>query len=246
MSLGSGQGPFISENRRNTEIERVYRIRSASLRSSTIRRNLQNRCCWSPRRAETTNEMDQSSRRGRQMRILIYKRTHCGDPDPESGVFGNNDCMGRVRGWQYDAVIGIGGISPEARREGIAGKLTWVGIGPHKVFDNRNPHNPRVTFDHFWYEGERGPLLEMTYPALACRMYHKSARVLMHLRSKVSERQNALDLDRDINEILKLAKACPRSGQRGKRKLSPCMRRTTSHCNYHETKLAKTRTSRKC
>ena len=56
------------------------------------------------------------------MRTLIYKRTHSGDPDPESGVFGNNDCMGRVKGWQYDAVIGIGGIGQEPTRYGIAGR----------------------------------------------------------------------------------------------------------------------------
>ena len=30
----------------------------------------------------------------KQMRTLIYKRTHTGDPDPKTGVFGNNDCMG--------------------------------------------------------------------------------------------------------------------------------------------------------
>jgi hypothetical protein len=67
------------------------------------------------------------------MRTLIYKRTHNGDPDPETGTFGNADCMGRVRGWNFDAVIGVGGIGREPELEGIAGKVTWVGIGPHKV-----------------------------------------------------------------------------------------------------------------
>jgi hypothetical protein len=52
------------------------------------------------------------------MRTLIYKRTHTGDPDPETGVFGNNDCMGEVRCWDFDAVIGIGGIGEEPRRYG--------------------------------------------------------------------------------------------------------------------------------
>src|SRR5579864_4002172 len=102
-----------------------------------------------------------------RMRTLIYKRTHSGDPAPESGVFGNRDCMGAVRGWQFDAVIGIGGIGSEPKRQRIAGKLTWVGIGPHKIYEPKHPRSPRVTFDHFWYLGERGPLLEVAYPALA-------------------------------------------------------------------------------
>jgi hypothetical protein len=55
------------------------------------------------------------------MRTLIYKRTHTGDPDPESGVFGNRDCMGTVRGRRFDAVIGIGGIGSMPKRQGIAG-----------------------------------------------------------------------------------------------------------------------------
>ncbi|MGY4496939.1 hypothetical protein ACVWYH_000866 [Bradyrhizobium sp. GM24.11] len=140
------------------------------------------------------------------MRTLIYKRTHSGDPDPECGVFGNNDCMGRVRGWQYDAVIGIGGIGPEPMRYGIAGRLTWVGIGPHKVFDNpNNPNDPRVTFDHFWYRGERGPPLAEKYPALAKRMYEKNVRVLIHM-AQPAEGIGQIELDRDIKKILALAK----------------------------------------
>ena len=87
------------------------------------------------------------------MRTLIYKRTHSGDPDPASGVFGNANCMRSVRAWPFDAVIGIGGIGPEPTRKGIAGKLTWIGIGPHKTGDPRRPH---VTFDHFLYLAKRG------------------------------------------------------------------------------------------
>lgn len=93
-----------------------------------------------------------------EMRTLIYKRTHSGDPDLQSGVLGNNDCMGTVKSCSNDAVIGIGGIGPEPKRKGIAGKLTWVGIGPHKVFDNpAKPLSPRVTFDHFLYLEEDPP-----------------------------------------------------------------------------------------
>jgi hypothetical protein len=151
---------------------------------------------------------------GRPMRTLIYKRTPSGDPDPKVGVFGNNNCMKTVRGRQFDAVIGIGGIGREPEMCGIAGKLTWVGIGPHKLFDNAaHPDCPRVTFDHFWYLGERGPSLREKYPALASRMYDKNVRVLMHSPSpsgmlgsgKISS------LDRDVRKILRLAMSAPPS-----------------------------------
>jgi len=53
------------------------------------------------------------------MRILIYKRTHIGDPDAKC-QFGNQGCMGRVRGFAFDAVIAwaesVGGLSRRASR----------------------------------------------------------------------------------------------------------------------------------
>ena len=148
------------------------------------------------------------------MRTLIYKRTHSGDPDA-NGVFGIHNCMGTVRARRYDAVIGIGGIGPEPKRKGIAGKLTWIGIGPHRVFDDPDhPDCPRVTFDHFWYSGEFGPLVEARYPALASRMYKTNVRVLMHLAAE----GRPVELDRDIKKILRLAKDSPSSRQLRKRK----------------------------
>jgi len=65
------------------------------------------------------------------MRILTYKRTHTGVPDFH-GRFGNHGCMGRVRDFCFDAVIGVGGIGAEARSWDIAGKLTWIGVGPQR------------------------------------------------------------------------------------------------------------------
>jgi hypothetical protein len=148
---------------------------------------------------------DQESFGRNSMRTLIYKRTHSGDPDPVEGVFGNHDCMGSVKGWEYDAVIGIGGIGSEPKRHQIAGKLTWIGIGPHKLFNNPNkPNNPRVTFDHYWYRGERGPLLAAEYPAVAKRMYEKNVRVLIHKSG--DESSGSIELDREVARILRLAK----------------------------------------
>lgn len=145
------------------------------------------------------------------IRTLIYKRTHSGDPDPVRGLFGNHNCMGTVRGWAYDAVIGIGGIGPEPNRNRIAGKLTWIGIGPHKVFDDpTKPRSPRVTFDHFRYYGERGPLLEVVYPMLARRMYKRNVRVLIHSAGRSTSYQT-VELDSDVEKILQLAKRSPSS-----------------------------------
>jgi len=77
-----------------------------------------------------------------QVQTLIYKRTHSGDPDPKTGVFGNHDCMGKVRGWPFDAVIGIGGVGQEPQSHRIAGRLTWIGIGPQAIdYIGRGPAN---------------------------------------------------------------------------------------------------------
>ena len=64
-------------------------------------------------------------------RVLIYKRTHTGDPNTD-GVFGCSDCVGRVREYGFDAVIGIGGISVMPQLQGIGGKVNWIGLGAHK------------------------------------------------------------------------------------------------------------------
>jgi len=110
------------------------------------------------------------------MRILTYKRTHTGDPDA-AGQFGINDCMGRVRNWNFDAVIGVGGYGSEPRSYGIDGRVTWVGLNP-----NWAPHpqgyGSIVTFESFVLLDEKGPMLHGLAPLLARRMYEKKARVL--------------------------------------------------------------------
>ncbi|WP_454870411.1 hypothetical protein [Pseudomonas lini] len=111
------------------------------------------------------------------MRILTYKRTHTGDPDP-TGQFGINDCMGRVRNWSFDAVIGVGGIGSKPRSFGIDGRVTWVGRNP-----SWNPHplgyGQIVKFESFALFEQNGPLLSSLAPYLARRMYEKGARILL-------------------------------------------------------------------
>jgi hypothetical protein len=158
------------------------------------------------------------------MRTLIYKRTHSGDPDPKTGVFGCNNCMKTVRGWGFDAVIGVGGIGREPAGEGIAEKVTWIGIGKHEISRDPcrlfvTPSCPLVTFDHFKYYGEKGPLLKYYAPTLASRMlYDNNVRKLMDSLS--SEEQ------REVEKLLGLAKDAPPSRQLTER----YFRDTSSKC----------------
>lgn len=167
------------------------------------------------------------------MRTLIYKRTHNGDPDPLTGEFGCNDCMGSVRGWQFDAVIGIGGIGAQSRRHGLAGRLTWIGIGARKIDDPDRPWAPRVRFRHFWYKGERGPLLTMCYPALAQRMYDGYVRVLMHSPVHSADTK-ASKLDGEVKKILRLALMTPTSSRSAAGnlpiRLRKCVSRSSRTC----------------
>ena len=158
----------------------------------------------------------------KQMRTLIYKRTHSGDPNPKTGVFGNNDCMGRVRGWSFDAVIGVGGIGREPQKNCIARKLTWVGIGPHKSSGQRCP---LVTFDHFLYYGEHGPLFEELAPKLARHIYGGNVRVILDSLSENEhlEVEKILDLARNEPPSKQLAGASQRNSQE-----TICKRRSKS------------------
>jgi len=138
------------------------------------------------------------------MRILIYKRTHIGDPDPEHGIFGEADCMGKVRGYEFDAVVGIGGISREPRAAGIARKLTWVGIGAHKWGDD--PKKRLVTFvDHFWCPDKTGPYLNNIAPKLAVYIFDTNRRLFVReLRGKWPYSESDRDLEAIDQEIIKI------------------------------------------
>lgn len=141
------------------------------------------------------------------MRILVYKRTHPGDPD-SSGRFGIQDCMGTVRRRVFDAVIGVGGIGAEAASHAIDGKVNWVGIGP-TAFE-RGLRGPVVTFDRFLLLESRGPSFVDLAPRLSRRMYGRNARVVMDF--------SAAEL-REVRAILKLAKDAKPSADSAPREL---------------------------
>lgn len=135
------------------------------------------------------------------MRILVYKRTHNGDPD-YNGCFGAHDCMGSVRALNYDAVIGIGGIGSEAKSWGIAEKVNWIGIGPQKTFV-RGKRGPEVRFEHFLDFDKNGPEFAAAAPKLAERIYSRNVRYLVHL---AGEEYN------EAHAVVRLAQSAPPSG----------------------------------
>jgi hypothetical protein len=168
----------------------------------------------------------------RPLRTLIYKRTHLGDPDV-LGRFGIHGCMGRVRAWSFEAVIGIGGIGAEPTAHGIDGRVTWIGIGPRhsKAKDARGP---LVTFDHFVLLDRRGPLLHELAPRLAKRMYDGRVRALLNTAP--------LEL-REVERILRLAADAPPSRARRsshEKGFAPCRcgKRHSSDCPNRPGRIA--------
>jgi hypothetical protein len=152
-------------------------------------------------------------------RILIYKRTHRGDPDA-LGIFGINDCMRSVRDFEYGAVIGVGGIGAEPRTHGIAEKISWIGIGPHKM---RVDGRTLVTFDHFVFYDTTGPRFLREAPALARRIYRDNIRILIH---DLTPKQR-----REAMAILARASSAPPSPGRVKHGVAirkPCLRKAQS------------------
>lgn len=136
----------------------------------------------------------------RTLRTLVYKRTHTGDPD-SSGRFGIHGCMGRVRAWSFDAVIGVGGIGSEPTSYGIDGLVTWVGVGPHRS-PAKDTRGPLLTFDHFVLFDQAGPALHEIAPHLARRMYEHGVRTLLHPSAAEA---------REISRLLLLASNAPPS-----------------------------------
>jgi hypothetical protein len=115
------------------------------------------------------------------MRTLIYKRTHHGDPDAQ-GRFGIHGCMGRVRTWAFEAVIGVGGKRPWPEWKKLAGKVNWIGIGPQRTGETDRRGFPILTFRHFLLfepDDAQVPSFSELAPQLANRIYSTNVRVLM-------------------------------------------------------------------
>lgn len=139
----------------------------------------------------------------RTVRVFIYKRTHRGDPD-ESGSFGIHKCMGECRSWEFDAVIGVGGLGSEARKHRIDRKVNWIGIGPHR--DTIAPDGwPVITFDHFVLYNEKGAKLKDFAPQVAHRTYKNPGP-----RFVFSDKLNHEE-QKEVRRLLKMAENAPPS-----------------------------------
>lgn len=135
------------------------------------------------------------------MKILIYKRTHKGDPN-EKGIFGCHDCMGRIRNWKYDAVIGIGGKRPWKGNEDIKYKINWIGINPKIKVEGKRAD--AIVFSNFKLYEEKGPDIEKEFPMLFKYMYGSKKR--FDMSSKLPD-----EVFTEIQEILNYAKDSPQS-----------------------------------
>ena len=121
--------------------------------------------------------------------------------------------MGRVRTWGFEAVIGIGGIGAEPKKEELDGKVNWIGIGPHRRGTVDKRALPVVTFDHFLLyrpddpDGPVGPSFLKPAPRLAARMYSKNVRVVI---DRLDPRERT-----EVERLLALAKDAPPSSADG-------------------------------
>jgi hypothetical protein len=131
---------------------------------------------------------------------LVYKRTHHGDPN-DQGVFGCNDCMGRVRAWPFEAVIGIGGMGSTVEPD-MAGRVNWIGIGPHKFPAPPDYNGPLVMFDHFLDCNSWEVMVCDEAPNLAARMYGVNVRTTMRFNRPTQS---------EIEELLAWAEESPPS-----------------------------------
>ena len=119
------------------------------------------------------------------MRILIYKQTHIGDPD-KRGCWGGADCMGRVRNFKYDAVISAGGIGDWPQKEGINGRITWLGQTPTK-YKRQFYRGSIVQFKKFKRFENSGPLIKSIAPNIAKRLYSRNSRYFVAVGKELLE-----------------------------------------------------------
>lgn len=103
--------------------------------------------------------------------------------------------MGKVRGYNYEAVIGVGGIGSESKDHEIDGKVNWIGINQIKI-NCESYHGPLVIFKQFVDYGKKGRLLKDAAPMLAKRLYENKARFIIGGMSKEenNEAQNIVAL----------------------------------------------------
>lgn len=96
--------------------------------------------------------------------------------------------MGQVRDYDFDAVIGVGGIGQEPKSYGIDGKINWVGINASKEHVALG-YPSIVHFEHFVLLEDKGPLLSSLAPNLANRLYDTGARFLLNSYTQIEKNE---------------------------------------------------------
>ncbi|MEQ1904820.1 MAG: hypothetical protein ABL888_11595 [Pirellulaceae bacterium] len=91
--------------------------------------------------------------------------------------------------------MGIGGIGSNPVRAGIAKRINWIGIGPHKV-GNGEDGFPILGFEQFIKWEDKGRNFSKLAPKLAKRMYSGYGVRYLMLDSESNT---------EINKVLKLA-----------------------------------------
>ena len=136
------------------------------------------------------------------MKVLIYKRTHKHDPNTD-GIFGCQDCMGKIRNWNYDAVIGIGGNSAWKIDADIRHKINWIGLEPKKI-PSEKKRGHLVVFSHFKLYEEKGISIKDNFPNLFEYMYGSRKRFDM-------SSELPINVYEEVETILNLVKSSPAS-----------------------------------
>jgi hypothetical protein len=131
--------------------------------------------------------------------------------------------MGRARSFDFDAVIGIGGIGTQAKAAGIDRKVNWIGVGSRKE-PCRVGRGPLVTFDHFVLFEEKGKELGAIAPILARRVYSLNGP-----RFSFNDEFNGLEQS-EIDRLLEMAKTKPPSAGAARRKPHVRRGRCDSRC----------------
>lgn len=135
------------------------------------------------------------------LNTLVYKRTHRGDPD-ERGIFGVDDCMGRVRRLDFNAVIGVGGKRPDSGHEGIARRVNWIGIGREER--GMNKRGPCWSFEFYRLLNDDGPELKELAPNLFRYMFEDH-----HVRFVLSQNLSSQKMQDEVQAVLRWAQQTP-------------------------------------
>ena len=161
------------------------------------------------------------------MITLVYKMTHKGDPDSGLGLWGVSDCMGQVRGFNFDAVIGIGGRSWWANETNRAGEIVWIGVGPDKSVPGKR--GPKVRFAQFRYFGDGELTLREIAPKLDKAMHKRRFALYGFSQTEQQEIERILKLAKEAKPSASLLTKAVQSQHNGKKcRQKACRQRKAS------------------